>query len=126
MCLQIMREIADLIQEQGAMISPFYESEFAAHRAGEGAFLIAEQFALNQSGGQGSAINGHKGPARACGTLMNGLGGELFSCAGFAGNKHWSINLRKPADANENFLHRGAFANEKLRRRRAVTFGGDG
>jgi hypothetical protein len=60
-------QVAHFVQENGAAIG---QLKFAAARsggAGERALLVAEQFALDQFGGDGGAIHFHEGAPAAKG-----------------------------------------------------------
>jgi hypothetical protein len=63
----LQRHVADLVEEERAALGEFEAPEPRRHRTGEGALLVAEQFALEQIGGNGTAIDGHEGLAAAAG-----------------------------------------------------------
>src|ERR1700744_4688638 len=50
--------------------------------AGEGTFLVAEEFRLDQLRGDGGAVEGDEGRVRARTLVMQGARGELFGSAG--------------------------------------------
>ena len=54
--LQLQRDLADLIQKHRAAIGQLESPDALRDRAGEGALLMPEQFAFEQSGGNGRAI----------------------------------------------------------------------
>ena len=47
--LQFHRQIADLIEEQGAAVGLLKVADVPGHRAGKGPLLVAEQFAFDQA-----------------------------------------------------------------------------
>ncbi len=59
--LQFQRNVADLIEKNGAFVGEFEAANFLADRAGEGAALVAEKFAFQQAAGNGGAIDFDEG-----------------------------------------------------------------
>ena len=60
--LQIHGDVADLVQEEGAAIGQF-EAAFLLHQgAGESALLVPEEFALQQPGRYGGAVQSNESP----------------------------------------------------------------
>ena len=55
--LQGQGQLADLVEEDGAAVRLFEAAHPGHHRAGEGAFLVTEQFALQQVFRQGGAVH---------------------------------------------------------------------
>ncbi len=48
-------ELADLVQEQGAPVGQLEAADAPGDGAGEGPFLVAEEFALDEARGEGGA-----------------------------------------------------------------------
>src|SRR5260370_42407525 len=63
--LQFQRYFAHLIQEHSALIGKFHTADFLRDGSGESAFLMAEEFALQQPGRDGGAIYFNKAPVLA-------------------------------------------------------------
>jgi hypothetical protein len=63
--LQLQRKVADLVQEQGAPVSPLEPSNTARDRPGVGATLVTEQLAFQQTCGNCGAIHLHKRAVRS-------------------------------------------------------------
>src|SRR5207244_2242509 len=59
---------------------------------GERAFDVAEQFALDQTGGDSAAIHFHQHAVFARAAVVNGSCDEFLARAGFAENEHGGIN----------------------------------
>ncbi len=59
------REVPNLIQEQRAAVGCFEPAALRQVRAGEGAFLVTEQLALQQIFGEGARVDGQEGTPAA-------------------------------------------------------------
>jgi hypothetical protein len=68
--LQRQRDVADLVEEQGAALRQLDLAGRGLDRAGEGAALVAEQLGLEQVLGDGGAVDGDERAAAR----------RLFSC----------------------------------------------
>ncbi len=87
--LHVVRHVADLVQEDGALVGQFELAGPAALLgACERTVHVPEEFALQQLIGNGPAVDGHEGlsPALAC--VMDGLGEQLLARAGLAADEH--------------------------------------
>ncbi|MNN24500.1 hypothetical protein D3C81_1379350 [compost metagenome] len=92
--LQRYRHVADLVEEQGAGVCCFDQADLAAlARAGEGAFLIAEQFTFQQGLGKGGAVDGHEGCLLAGAGIVQALREQLLAGAAFPGDQHGGVGL---------------------------------
>ncbi|MNQ70302.1 hypothetical protein D3C85_849350 [compost metagenome] len=92
--LQGQRHVADLIEEQRPAIGLL---QLAAHAflscAGETAAAIAEQFTLDQTFGDGCAVQRNEGFFTSLTGLVNGFGEGLFARAGFAVDQQRHVPL---------------------------------
>ncbi|KAF5032439.1 hypothetical protein DSECCO2_617260 [anaerobic digester metagenome] len=89
------RHLADLVQKQGARVGQFELAGTAlAVRAGEGAAGVAEEFALDQFRGDGSAVHGHEGAAGAAAFRVDAAGEQLLARAGLARQQHGGWRAR--------------------------------
>jgi hypothetical protein len=70
--LRRQRQLADLIQEQGAAIGFRELADMAVGGAGEGSALVTEQDRLNQIVGNGAAIDRNERLAPPCAAAVNG------------------------------------------------------
>src|ERR1039458_3185260 len=86
--LRSRRHVADLVQKNRAAIRLFKPADAPRFRAGERAAFVAEQFALQQSFGNGRAIDGDERRAGPVAELVNGAGDEFLAGAGFATNQN--------------------------------------
>ena len=59
--------------------------------SGEGSFFVAEEFAFDQAGGDGGAVQFHEGRVGAAGEAMDGAGDQFFAGAGFTLNQDRGI-----------------------------------
>ncbi len=75
--------VADLVEEQRAALGDFESSLAGGDGAGEGALLVTEQFALEELGGNGAAVDGDEGTLTARTRGVNGARGDLFTSTGF-------------------------------------------
>src|SRR5581483_5474982 len=82
--LEFERNVADFVEEQGAAVGEFEPSEFTGHRAGEGAPLVAKEFAFDKAHGNGAAVHLDEGPALRGTETMEGTGHQFFSGARLA------------------------------------------
>jgi hypothetical protein len=73
--------VADLIQEEGALVRQLEPALLLPHRAGEGALLVAEQLALQQLAGEGSTGDGDEARLGPRAVEVEGAGDELFAGA---------------------------------------------
>ena len=60
--LQIQRQLANFIEKRGAAIGGFDQADLLAHRAGERAFHMSEQFALHERTHHRRAIDSDERP----------------------------------------------------------------
>ncbi len=64
-------------------------------RTGEGPFLIAEEFALDEIFRNGRKVGGHEGAVCPCGRIVDGGGQQLLSGAALAGDEDGVIRLEE-------------------------------
>ena len=91
-------KLGHLIEEKGASVSQFESALFVPNRPRKGAFHMAENFALQQSFGQGPAIYRHERTARPGAFVVNGGGNQLFSSPCFPGYVYGIISHGKISD----------------------------
>ena len=75
--------VADLVEEQRAALGDLEAALAGGDRAGERALLVAEQFGLEQLGGNGAAVDGDERTLAARAERMDGARGDLLSRTGF-------------------------------------------
>ena len=108
--LQIKRHVADFIEEQRAALGLLEAAAPLRLRTGEGAALVAEEFALQQVLGNGGGVDGHKGAIGHGRMLVQRARHQFLARAGFAGDEHRDLALRQPPDGAEHVLHGGRLA----------------
>ncbi len=72
----------------------FEAADLARDGAGEGALLVAEELALQQSHGNGGAVDLDEGAPAPRAAIVNGAGDQLLAGAGFALDQHGRIGGR--------------------------------
>ena len=95
--LHLQRHVADFVQEQRAAFGKLEAAHAGGQRAGEGAFLMAEQFAFQEVGGNRAAIHRHErvpGPARQ---FVNVARHHFLAGAGLAEYQHTWYRTERPA-----------------------------
>jgi hypothetical protein len=100
-------DLADFIQEQRAAVRQLKTPAPPLRGPGEGALLVAEQFALQQRGRQGRAMHGHIRPARARAQPMNGVGHQFLAGAALPLHQHRGAGGRHLAHRLVDLVHGG-------------------
>src|SRR6185503_15283232 len=72
------RDLADLVQEEHALVRDLEEARLAAEGAAERALLVAEELALEQGLRHRPAVDGHEGLDMAWTQAMDGARDELL------------------------------------------------
>ena len=103
--------VADFIEEQRAAVALLKLADALGVGAGERAFFVPEEFALQQMLRNRGAVDGEKGPIATLAVAVNGARDELLPRAAFAGDERSGIAGGELADGFENLLHREAFAD---------------
>ena len=92
--LQAQRQVADLVQEQGAPVRHLELADLAARRAGECAFLVPEQLGLEQGFGDGRAVDGHHRARRPLAERVQRAREQLLAGAALAFDEHRGVGRR--------------------------------
>ncbi len=103
--LHLHRELTDLVEEHRAAVGRFEETCARAGRAGEGAFLVTEELALEQRLRNGRAVEAQERAALALRALVNRLGEHLLADAGFAQEEDRNVALRGARGERVEALH---------------------
>ena len=90
---KLQRNFANLVEEQSALVRQFDAADFLADGPGKRALLVAEQLALEQSGGDRGTIELDEIAVFAAAHAVNGARDPFFSGAGFAGDQHDGIGV---------------------------------
>src|SRR5690606_34128621 len=102
----------DLIQEDRALVGELEFSDLAFVRAGEGAFLVAEELALHQRFGNRAAVYGDEFAVLARRIVVDGAGDELFARTVFAADQNGGVDLAQAIDEIEDLAHFLRYADE--------------
>ena len=105
-------EVADLVQEKRPALGAFRPADAAAHRAGEGALLMAEQLALDERFRQRRAIERDKRLVLAGRKRDDGAGDHLLAGAAGAADQYRGVRRRDLVDLSIDLLHLPAIADE--------------
>ena len=106
------RQIANLIQEQGAPFCGLEEAFAVLHRAGIGTFLGAKELGLEQVLGNGAAIHGDPW---TCATVAGGVqsaGYQLLAGARLSSDQYGGHAARNFDDAVLDTAHDSRFASQ--------------
>src|SRR5262249_43389625 len=109
--LQIERELADLVEEDGAGARPLERPLVLVHRAGEGAALMTEELALDERRRNGAAVDDLE---RAGGALARGVdraGEDILARSGLAGKKDRGVARGDALEQSEEPPHGDALSN---------------
>ena len=77
-------QVADFVQEDGAAVGQLEFAAAGGGGAGEGAFLVAEQFGLEQLGGNGGAVHLDERAGGERAGIVDVRGQQFLAGAGFA------------------------------------------
>src|SRR5207247_1055478 len=95
-------ELADLIEEDRALIRELELAELTGVRVRERAALVSEELALEEVLGNRGAVERDQRPLGARALVVNRLGDELFPGAAIAGDEDGSLQRRHDADRTED------------------------
>ncbi len=110
--LQVQRHVSHLVEEQCALVGPLEAADALGQGAGKGPFLVAEQIALSEAGGNGGAVHLHHLLFAAGAQPMDGLGDQLLAGAGFPQDQHGAIALGHQFHLLQHALHGGALIDD--------------
>src|SRR5581483_1681032 len=105
--LHFERKLPDLIQKHGATVCRLKETLLGLQRARERAFLVAKQFAFNESGHQRAAVDGHKRPGSKSSPEMNGPRNQFFTGSTLAGNQNRGTSVLQARNHAQDILNLG-------------------
>ncbi len=108
------RDVADLIQEQGAPVGQLEAPLALVGGAGEGALLVTEELGLQQGLGQGGTVELDEGAVPAAAQVVDGPGDDLLAGAGLAPQQDSGLARRGLVHIGEHLLHALAVADDVL------------
>src|SRR5262249_43192185 len=100
------------IQKQRALVSEFQPPHLLTNSPGKGAFLVPEQFALEESRRNRSAVQLHECPVLPSTVIVNCAGNEFFSCASLAEQQYCRVAGRHGLNHLEDLPERRTIAND--------------
>ena len=106
--------LGDLVEEERAVVGDLHEARLAAHRAGEGALLVAEELGLEQVLRQRGAVHRDEGLRRPRAVGVDGAGDQLLAGAGLAQHEDVGLGPGGLLDKVEDARHGLAAADDAL------------
>ena len=119
--LQAEAEVADFVEEEGAVVGGFDAALTAEESSGKGAFFVAEEFVFDEIFGEVGAGEGDERASAAQTFVMDGAGEEFLAGAGFAGDEHVDVAGSDALGEGKKLLH-GSRAAEKAVEATAAIF----
>ena len=104
--------LTHLIEEKRAAVGLFKATNAPFVRAGERAFFVPKQFALQKRRRQRRAMNGDHRLFGARAEVVNRLGDEFFARAAFAEHEHTGARGSDLLDDFKNLLHHRRLADD--------------
>jgi hypothetical protein len=108
------RHVADLVQEEGALLGQLEAAGTGPHRAGDGAPLVAEQLRLEKALRDRRAVDRHEGPVPADAQPVDRASQRLLAGAALALDGDRQVGGRRAVGHVHHALERLALADERL------------
>ncbi len=122
--LGLDRHVADLVEEKRAALRLLEAADRARRRAGEGAFLVAKEFALDQLARDRRHVDGDEGSGPPLAEIVQCARHQLFAGAAFASDHDGEIGAHETSENAIDVLHRRRTANQRQLLFCADIFGG--
>ena len=130
--LRLDRHIADLVEEQCSALRLLEPSDTARRRAGEGAFFVAEQFALDQLARDRGHVDRDKRAVAPLAVIVQRASDQFLAGAALAHDRHGEVGAHQPGEHAVDLLHRRRAADQRQlvfdivfgRQRRGIPGGG--
>ena len=100
------RQLADLVEEDGAAVGQLEEAGCRFGGAGVGPLDVAEELAFEERLDDGGAVDDHEGLLAAWARAIERAGHELLAAAGLAGDERGADVRRQAPDEIEELLRR--------------------
>ena len=110
--LHRQRHVADFVEEQRTAIGQFETPGTAGDRTGEGALLVAEQFAFQQLCRDRPAVDWHEWRVATLGVVMQITRNHFLAGAGLAEDQHAGVGVGHLLHHLPDVLDRPAGADE--------------
>src|SRR5581483_261893 len=108
------RRVADFIEEERAAMSLFETALMFAHRPGERAFLVSEQFGFDQRLRECRTVHLHEGSVLAGTKIVNRPRDQLLAGAAFSAQENRRIAGRGLMNVRKDLVHQLALADDVL------------
>ena len=109
--LGLQRQLADLVQEDGAPVGELEAADPAIQRSGERALDVAEELALHEPRRDRAAVDLHQWPRAAHAQVVDGPRDQLLAGAGLAGDQDGGVGRRDLLDPAQHRQQRLAAAH---------------
>src|SRR5207245_7768413 len=110
--LHLQWQLAHLVQKDGTALGQLKAANALGNGAGKGAFLVPEEFAFEQAGGDGGTVQLDEGLRAAPAEPMDGAGEHFFAGPRLAQQEYGGIRGRHGLDRLEDAAQRGARADD--------------
>ena len=111
--LEVRAHLADLVEQDRALMGQLELAGFVAQGAGERAALVAEQLRFEKLLGEGRAVHLHERPLLPPGLRVDEAREHLLAHAGFARDQHRRVGVRDLARHLADVQH-GAAGGDRL------------
>ena len=105
-------DVADLVEEQRALVRQLEEALLGVDRPGEGALHVAEEVRLEQVVGQAARVDHDEGLVGPRAVGVDRLGHQLLAGAALAHHQDRGARRRRLGDQAEDLLHPLALAHD--------------
>ena len=112
--LDVQRHVADLVEEQGAVVGRLEQAGIALDRAGERALDVAEQLGFEQRLRDGGAVDRDERPVAVGAGPVDGDGQQFLAGAALAADEHGGVGLGHQPCPRQQLLHHRAAADDVL------------
>jgi hypothetical protein len=112
--LEFERNLTHLIQENAALVRQFEAADTLRYGAGEGAFLVSEHFAFQQTCRNRRAVQLHKCVPGARAEVVDGARHQFFPDSSLAIDQNGRIGRRHGFHLAQHFLQGGAIADDGI------------
>src|SRR6202022_3828592 len=109
--LEVLRQLADLVEEDAAVLGKLELAHLGLRRAREGALLVAEELRLEQRVDDGGAVDGDEGLLRSR-VAVDHAGDQLLAGAALALDQDGGAGGGHAAHVLEELLHRRGGADD--------------
>ncbi len=110
--LQLLRQLADLVEEERAAVGLLAHPRVGLRRSGERAAFVAEKLALDERRGDRPAVEDDERAGGARARAVDGLGDDLLARPGLALDEQRDVRGRDALQIREELAHAGGGAEQ--------------